>query len=199
MYQLLIKPFLDKLFALLLLLALAPLLAAIALFLLFYIKRKVFFTQQRPGLNGEPFLLLKFRTMTDGFNENGELLPDNQRLYGFGRFLRKTSLDELPQLINILKGDMSFVGPRPLLMEYLPLYSDAQARRHKVRPGITGLAQVKGRNLLSWNEKFAYDKQYVENLSLILDLKIILLTFVKIIGGKGVNQSDGVTMEKFKL
>ena len=150
-------------------------------------------------MGGEPFTLIKFCTMTDERDAQGNLLPDAERITTFGSFLRKTSLDELPQLINILKGNMSFVGPRPLLMEYLPLYTDTQASRHSVKPGITGLAQVKGRNLLSWNQKFAYDREYAENISFTLDLKIVLLTIIQVVKGSGVNQAEGVTMEKFKL
>jgi len=199
MYAALLKPLMDRLFALLLLLALLPLLAVMVLFLLAYNRGRVFFTQQRPGMGGEPFTLIKFRTMTDERDGQGNLLPDAERITTVGSFLRKTSLDELPQLINILKGDMSFVGPRPLLMEYLPLYTEAQAGRHSVKPGITGLAQVKGRNQLSWNDKFAYDREYAENISFMLDLKIVLLTTMQVVKGNGVNQAEDVTMEKFKL
>src|SRR6185437_5083241 len=184
------KPLMDRLFALLLLLALLPLLAVMVLFLLAYNRGRVFFTQQRPGMGGEPFTLIKFRTMTDERDGQGNLLPDAERITTVGSFLRKTSLDELPQLINILKGDMSFVGPRPLLMEYLPLYTEAQAGRHSVKPGITGLAQVKGRNQLSWNDKFAYDREYAENISFMLDLKIVLLTTMQVVKGNGVNQAE---------
>jgi len=199
MYQHLLKPFLDKLLATLLLVVLLPVMAVIFLFLLVFNNGKVFFIQQRPGLHAAPFKLLKFRTMAELIDEDGELLPDNLRISAFGRFLRNTSLDELPQLINVIKGDMSFVGPRPLLMEYLPLYSATQAKRHNVRPGITGLAQVKGRNLLSWEEKFKYDLVYVQNVCFTLDLKIMALTLVSVIAGRGVDQARGITMEKFKL
>ena len=199
MYTVWLKPLMDRLFALFLLLGLLPLLTVMALFLLVYNKGSVFFTQQRPGIGAEPFTLIKFCTMTNERDLQGNLLPDAERLTAFGSFLRKTSLDELPQLINILKGDMSFVGPRPLLMEYLPMYTEAQTQRHNVKPGITGLAQVKGRNLLNWSEKFAYDKEYAENVSFALDLKIVLLTVAQVVKGSGVNQAEGVTMEKFKL
>lgn len=157
----------------------------------------VFFKQIRPGLNSKPFNLLKFRTMKNAYDQQGRLLPDKQRITGLGKFLRKTSLDELPQLINVLKGDMSFVGPRPLLMEYLPLYNAEQARRHEVKPGITGWAQVNGRNTISWEQKFKLDVWYVDHQSFWLDMKILWLTFLKVIKRSDVNQSEQVTMEKF--
>ncbi len=158
----------------------------------------VIFKQPRPGLNGKIFYVYKFRTMTDERDENGELLPDSIRLTKFGMLLRKLSLDELPQLWNVLKGDMSFVGPRPLLVEYLPLYNERQARRHEVRPGITGWAQVNGRNAISWEQKFEYDVWYVENQSLWLDLKILFLTIKKVFKSEGISQEGQATMEKFK-
>ncbi|RDI45712.1 sugar transferase [Falsibacillus pallidus] len=158
----------------------------------------IIFKQLRPGLEGKPFYLYKFRTMKDSIDDYGALLPDNQRLTKVGKFLRKYSLDELPQFINVVKGDLSLVGPRPLLMEYLPLYSAEQRLRHHVRPGITGWAQINGRNSISWNEKFLLDVWYVKNQSFILDLKIIFLTIFKVLSSAGVNQTEMVTMEKFE-
>lgn len=175
--------------------------APLLLVLVFLIRRKlgspVFFTQQRPGLHGRPFKMIKFRTMTDARDADGNLLPDAERLPPFGRFLRSASLDELPELFNILKGDMSLVGPRPLLMEYLPLYSERQARRHDVRPGLTGWAQINGRNALSWEEKFELDVWYVENRSFWLDLKIILLTVKKVLVREGISAAGEATMTRF--
>jgi len=158
----------------------------------------VIFKQQRPGLHGKPFYVYKFRTMTDERDVHGNLLPDEARLTSFGRLMRKFSLDELPQLFNVIKGDLSLVGPRPLLMEYLPLYTPEQARRHEVKPGITGWAQVNGRNAISWEEKFALDVWYVDNQSFWLDLKIIWLTFLKVIKAEGISQQGHATMEKFR-
>ena len=157
----------------------------------------VFFTQTRPGLNGRFFHLMKLKTMTDKREPSGLLLPDNLRLTVVGRFIRSLSLDELPQLINVLKGDMSLVGPRPLLPEYLPLYNTHQARRHEVRPGMTGWAQVNGRNNLSWEEKFEMDVWYVDNLSFKLDMKILFLTIKKVIRREGINSTSAATMERF--
>ncbi len=157
----------------------------------------VLFTQLRPGLHGKPFLLVKFRTMTDTHDASGALLPDAQRLTAFGRFLRASSLDELPELWNVLRGEMSLVGPRPLLMEYLPLYSPEQARRHEVRPGITGWAQVNGRNAISWEDKFALDVWYVENRSLLLDIRILWLTVRKVLVRDGISAPGEATMPKF--
>jgi sugar transferase EpsL len=157
----------------------------------------VLFRQRRPGLKGRPFELLKFRTMTDARDERGEPLPDERRLTATGRWLRRLSLDELPQLINVLRGDMSLVGPRPLLMEYLPLYTPAQARRHDVPPGITGWAQVNGRNALDWEERFRLDVWYVEHQSAWLDLKILGLTVLRVLGGAGINEPGAATMSKF--
>lgn len=157
----------------------------------------IFFRQARPGLYGKPFTLLKFRTMTDARDAQGKLLPDAERLTAFGRFLRRTSLDELPELINVLRGEMSLVGPRPLLMAYLERYTPEQMRRHDVRPGITGWAQVNGRNALRWEEKFALDVWYLDHQSLWLDLKIILLTLWKILQREGISQPGQVTMEEF--
>ncbi|MDW1889930.1 sugar transferase [Vibrio sp. 1733] len=158
----------------------------------------ILFTQDRPGKNGKIFKMFKFRTMTSEKDDSGQLLPNEQRMTHFGNKLRSTSLDELPGLINVLKGDMSLVGPRPLLVEYLPLYNKAQARRHEVRPGITGWAQVNGRNTISWEEKFTLDVWYVDNQNLLLDFKIILLTIKKVFIREGINSSDNITMPKFK-
>lgn len=179
------------------LLLLSPVIAVIA----FQIRRKlgspVLFRQTRPGKDGKPFEMIKFRTMLDAVDEEGNPLPDAQRMTPFGAFLRSTSLDELPELWNVLKGDMSLVGPRPLLMEYLPLYSPEQFRRHEVRPGITGWAQVNGRNAISWEEKFKLDVWYVDNRSFWLDLKILYLTVKKVVVREGISGEGEVTMSKF--
>ena len=176
-------------------------LAVPLLILVWLVRRKlgspVFFRQVRPGLRGRPFQMVKFRTMTDERGPGDELLPDAERLTGFGKFLRSTSLDELPELWNVLKGEMSLVGPRPLLMEYLPLYSPEQARRHEIRPGVTGWAQVNGRNALSWDERFALDVWYVDNRSFWVDLKILWLTVRKVIVREGISASGEATMSKF--
>lgn len=181
---------------------LSILIFALPLLLLVYLVRSrlgspVFFTQVRPGLNGKPFRMVKFRSMTNERSPDGELLPDADRLTRFGALLRSTSLDELPELWNVLKGDMSLVGPRPLLVEYLPLYTPEQARRHDVRPGITGWAQVNGRNAISWEEKFALDVWYVENQSIWLDIKILWLTVRKVLVRDGISASGEVTASKF--
>ena len=177
---------------------LSPVLAGTA----FMVKKKlgspVLFRQDRPGKNGEVFKLYKFRTMTDERDENGEMLSDEQRLTRFGRLLRSTSLDELPELFNIIKGDMSVVGPRPLLVRYLPRYNEHQARRHEVRPGLTGLAQIKGRNSISWQERFNYDVDYVDEITFLNDLSIIFRTVETIISRKGVSSETSVTMEDFE-
>lgn len=169
--------------------------------LIWLVRRKlgspVFFRQVRPGMNGKPFEMVKFRTMTDERDPGGELLPDAVRLTPFGRFLRSSSLDELPELWNVLKGDMSLVGPRPLLMEYLPLYSPEQARRHEVRPGVTGWAQINGRNAISWEDKFKLDTWYVDNRSLWLDIKILWLTVKKVLVRDGISAAGEATMSKF--
>jgi sugar transferase EpsL len=159
--------------------------------------KPVFFIQQRPGLYGKPFKIIKFRTMSEKYDSSGNLLPDHERLTTLGRWLRKTSLDELPELFNVLKGDMSLVGPRPLLMEYLNRYTPEQARRHEVKPGITGWAQINGRNAISWEEKFKLDVWYVEHANIWLDLKILLLTLITVIKGQGVSADDHVTMPPF--
>lgn len=180
------------------LIMLSPVIAIVALLIRLKIGSPMLFKQPRPGLQGKIFHVYKFRTMTDERDANGELLPDSVRLTKFGQLLRKLSLDELPQLWNVLKGEMSFVGPRPLLVEYLPLYNKRQAHRHDVRPGITGWAQVNGRNAISWEQKFEYDVWYVENQSLWLDLKILLLTVKKVFVSEGISQEGQATMEKFK-
>lgn len=158
----------------------------------------VIFTQKRPGLKGKPFYIYKFRTMTNATDEQGNLLPNEKRMTSSGQIIRKLSLDELPQLFNVLKGDISLVGPRPLLMEYLPLYSQEQARRHNVRPGITGWAQVNGRNTISWKERFKLDVWYVDNQSFFLDIKILFMTVIKVFKREDVNKDDNTTMEPFK-
>lgn len=179
------------------LLLLSPVLLVVALLILRQMRRPVFFRQTRPGLHGKPFEMIKFRTMQDAMDAEGNPLPDAERLTRLGRFLRSTSLDELPELWNVLIGEMSLVGPRPLLMEYLPLYSPEQARRHEVRPGVTGWAQVNGRNAISWDEKFALDVWYVDNRTIWLDLKIIWLTIRKVIKREGISASGEATMSKF--
>lgn len=179
------------------LLLLSPVLLASALAVRIYLGSPVLFTQVRPGLHGKPFRMIKFRTMTDARDSDGNLLPDAQRLPRFGQLLRSTSLDELPELINVLKGDMSLVGPRPLLMEYLPLYSPEQARRHEVRPGITGWAQINGRNSLSWAQRFALDVWYVDHCSFWLNIKILALTVLKVVRREGISASGESTMPRF--
>ncbi|MBN2282916.1 MAG: sugar transferase [Deltaproteobacteria bacterium] len=176
---------------------LVPVLCVIGFLVRLKIGSPVLFRQIRPGLHGRPFTIYKFRTMTDERNKDGSLLPDRHRLTKFGRFLRSTSLDELPELLNVLKGDMSVVGPRPLLMQYLERYTPEQARRHEVKPGITGWAQINGRNAITWEEKFQYDVWYVDNQSFWLDLKIIILTIWKILKREGINQPGQATMEEF--
>lgn len=179
------------------LLVFSPVLLITALLVRRQLGAPIFFRQVRPGLDGAPFRLVKFRTMRDASDATGEPLPDVKRVTNLGRFLRSTSLDELPELWNVLRGDMSLVGPRPLLMEYLPLYSPEQARRHEVRPGVTGWAQVNGRNAISWDEKFALDVWYVDNRNLWLDLKIILLTIRKVVKREGISSPGEATMSKF--
>lgn len=175
----------------------SPVLAAVSLAIRLKFGSPVLFRQQRPGMNGNAFTLFKFRTMLDARDERGDLLSDSQRLTALGRFLRAASLDELPELFNVLKGDMSLVGPRPLLMQYLDRYTPEQARRHEVRPGITGWAQVNGRNALSWDEKFALDVWYVDNMSFWLDLKILAMTVLKVLSREGVSQRGHATMSEF--
>ena len=198
MYKNYIKRLLDIIISFIALVVLSPVLLIVIIWLHFANKGAgVFFLQERPGKNAEIFKIIKFKTMTDERDENGQLLPDLQRITKAGNFVRKSSLDELPQLINVLKGDMSLIGPRPLLVKYLPLYNENQARRHEVRPGITGWAQVNGRNAISWTEKFKYDVYYVENCSFFIDLKIIWLTIKKVFVRDGINQNDSDTMEAF--
>lgn len=197
-YRKYIKRPMDFILALIALIVFSPLMLIIALLVKINLGSPVLFKQKRPGLNEKIFTLYKFRTMTDEKDRNGNLLPDSDRLTRFGKFLRSTSLDELPELYNILKGDMSIVGPRPLLVQYLPLYNDFQRRRHEVRPGLTGLAQVNGRNAITWQEKFEYDVEYVDNVTFKNDMLIILKTIVKIIKREGINSETAATMEYFK-
>lgn len=192
-----LKRIFDVAFASIALLLLSPVIIAVAMLIRLRLGSSVLFRQTRPGLNGEPFMMLKFRTMLDAVGSDGRPLPDAERLTPFGRALRSASLDELPELWNVVKGDMSVVGPRPLLMDYLPLYSTEQARRHDVRPGITGWAQVNGRNTLSWEEKFKLDVWYVDNRSLRLDLKILWLTVVKVLRREGISAAGEATMPLF--
>ncbi|MBS4205811.1 sugar transferase [Lederbergia citrea] len=191
------KRLLDFICSALLLIIFSPIILLIGLLVKVKLGKPILFKQKRPGLHGRPFYLYKFRTMTDEKDCNGNLLPDSARITSFGKFLRKYSLDELPQLINVLKGELSLVGPRPLLMEYLPLYTPEQAKRHLVKPGITGWAQVNGRNAISWEEKFKFDVWYVNNYSLLLDLKILFFTIIKVLHSEGVNQPGNATMESF--
>lgn len=179
------------------LLVLAPVLLLVAVMISMRLGSPVLFRQTRPGLNGRPFEMIKFRTMRDAVGPDGQPLPDSERLTPFGQWLRAASLDELPELWNVLKGEMSLVGPRPLLMEYLPLYTPEQARRHEVRPGVTGWAQVNGRNAIGWPEKFALDVWYVDNQSLWLDLKILFLTVKKVVRRDGISSTTSATMERF--
>lgn len=191
------KRIFDILSALMGLLILSPVLIVTAILVRVILGSPVLFSQQRPGLHSQPFYVYKFRTMTDQRDTDGRLLPDEIRLTSFGKFLRRLSLDELPQLLNVIKGDLSLVGPRPLLMQYLPLYSAEQARRHEVPPGITGWAQVHGRNAISWEEKFKLDVWYVDHHSFILDLKILWMTFEKVFKREGISQQGQATMEVF--
>ncbi|KQL39946.1 hypothetical protein AN960_08235 [Bacillus sp. FJAT-25509] len=192
------KRVIDLIISLTLLILLFPILILVAIAIRLKMGSPILFTQQRPGLFGKPFSLYKFRTMSNLYDEQGNLLPDDKRLSGLGKFLRKYSLDEFPQLLNIIKGEMSLVGPRPFLMEYLSLYTNVQMLRHNVRPGITGWAQVNGRNEITWEEKFKLDIWYVKNQNTLLDLKILFLTFFKVIKREGISQQGHVTMEKFK-
>lgn len=192
------KRVLDLLISLILIIILFPFIIFIAVLIYFTLGSPVLFTQDRPGLNGVVFKLVKFRTMLNCKDNQGNLLPDEQRMTKLGNFLRKTSLDEILSLFNVLKGDMSLVGPRPLLVQYLPLYSSEQSRRHNVRPGITGWAQVNGRNAISWKQKFKYDIWYVDNHSLFLDFKILLLTIKKVLFKEDISASNYATMPEFK-
>jgi lipopolysaccharide/colanic/teichoic acid biosynthesis glycosyltransferase len=193
-----IKPLLDRFFALILLVLLSPIIIITALIVTIGVGRPIWFTQQRPGLHGKIFTIYKFRTMSDERDERGELKSDEVRLSGIGKKIRSLSLDELPQLWNVLKGEMSFVGPRPLLPEYLLLYTPRQARRHDVKPGITGWAQVNGRNAIRWEEKFEYDSEYVDKISFTMDMKIVFLTIKKVLLKEGITQEGEVSMEKFR-
>lgn len=192
-----VKRTVDILISATALLLLAPVLAVVAWLIRRKLGSPILFSQLRPGLDGQPFRMVKFRTMTDARDNAGNLLPDTDRLPRFGRWLRASSLDELPELWNVLKGDMSLVGPRPLLMQYLPLYSAEQARRHLVKPGLTGWAQINGRNALTWDEKFSLDGWYVDHRSLSLDLKILCVTALKVIRRDGINAASDVTMPVF--
>ena len=197
-YRRFVKRPMDFLLSLIAIIVLSPVLLIVALLVRTKLGSPVLFKQKRPGLNEEVFMMYKFRTMTDERNDKGELLPDSIRLTRFGRLLRSTSLDELPELFNILKGDMSIIGPRPLLVQYLPLYNNHQKRRHEVRPGLSGLAQVSGRNAISWEDKFNLDVEYVDNVSFIEDWKIIFLTIKKVFVREGINSETAATIEPFK-
>jgi lipopolysaccharide/colanic/teichoic acid biosynthesis glycosyltransferase len=198
LYETGIKSLIDRLVAAIALIAFSPIILIVAIAIYFRIGSPIIFTQPRPGKNGRIFTFYKFRTMTDERDAEGNLLPDEERLLPFGELLRQTSLDELPQLWNVLKGDMSFVGPRPLMVEYLPRYSPEQARRHNTMPGITGWAQINGRNDIDWEEKFKLDVWYVDNWSLWLDLKIMWLTVAKVLQREGISQEGCATCEEFK-
>lgn len=197
-YKRFIKRPMDFALSLIAIIVLSPVLLVVAILVRTKLGSPVIFKQKRPGLNEKIFTLYKFRTMTDERDKFGELLPNHIRLTKFGKILRATSLDELPELFNILRGDMSIIGPRPLLAEYLPLYNEKQKRRHDVRPGLSGFAQVNGRNAISWEEKFDFDVEYVDNISFLLDLMLIVQTFLKVFKCESVNKSEHVTMEKFK-
>lgn len=197
MYKNYIKRWLDFILSLIALIILSPIILILTLLVRLKIGSPVFFKQERPGKNGKIFKMFKFRTMTNECDKDGNLLPDEVRLTSFGKFLRSTSLDELPELFNILKGDMSIVGPRPLLVKYLPLYNDKQKHRHDVLPGLTGWAQVNGRNAISWGKKFDYDVWYTRNISFILDFKILLLTVKKVFVREGISSGTSETMEEF--
>lgn len=198
MYRKFMKPALDSFLALVGILILFPVFLLVTVILFFSNQGKPFFFQTRPGQGEKLFKVIKFKTMNDRKDEKGNLLPDEQRMTTVGKFIRKISLDEIPQLLNILKGEMSLVGPRPLLPEYLPLYNKEQRKRHQVKPGITGWAQVNGRNAISWEEKFKYDVWYVEHKSFTLDLKILLMTIKKVFKSEGISAEGHVSIEKFK-
>lgn len=197
MYKLFFKGIFDLIISLIAFCVFFPFFIMLTILLAWVNKGTPFFVQQRPGKNLKTFKVIKFKTMKDMVNSKGEQLPDEQRLTGIGKWIRTTSLDEIPQLISVIKGDMSLVGPRPLLMEYIPLYSVEQARRHEVKPGITGWAQINGRNAISWQQKFMYDCWYVDNLSFILDLKILFITVIKVYRAEGISGARVVTAEKF--
>lgn len=192
------KRLFDLALSVIALLFLLPVFILLSLFVLIYLGTPILYSQKRPGKNGQPFKMHKFRTMTNATDDSGRLLSNEERLTGFGRFLRSTSLDELPELINVIKGDMSIVGPRPLLMEYLELYTRKESRRHEVRPGITGLAQVRGRNSLSWRNKFRYDIFYVDHHNLFLDVKLIFETVGKVLKRSNISTPGSDTIERFK-
>ncbi|MBR1964511.1 MAG: sugar transferase [Muribaculaceae bacterium] len=197
MYSKFVKRGLDVIFSGIALLCFCPIILVLIAILMIANKYSAFFVQERPGKDGKIFKLVKFKTMTDKTDSDGNLLPDDKRLTKIGAFIRSTSLDELPQLWNVLKGDMSLIGPRPLLIQYLPLYSSEQARRHEVKPGITGWAQINGRNAITWKQKFEYDVWYVDNISFALDLKILWLTFKKVVARENINSATSATMEYF--
>lgn len=197
-YRKYLKRPLDYILSLISIIVLSPVLFIVAILVRVKLGSPVLFKQSRPGLNEKIFMMYKFRTMTGERDEKGELLPDSVRLTRFGKFLRSTSLDELPELFNILKGEMSIIGPRPLLVQYLPLYNEHQKRRHEVRPGLSGLAQVNGRNAISWEEKFNLDVEYVNNVSFVRDLNIIFLTIKKVFVREGINSDTAATMDPFK-
>lgn len=192
-----LKPFLDVFVASVAFIVLLPVFLAVVVLLAIANSGKPFFFQSRPGKNEKIFKVIKFKTMNDGKDAKGDLLPDDKRLTPIGKFVRKTSLDEIPQLLNVIKGDMSIVGPRPLLVEYLPLYNDQQKHRHDVKPGITGWAQVNGRNAISWEQKFEFDTWYVNNISFLLDMRILLLTVRNVLRSEGISSATSATMEKF--
>ena len=198
MYKNFIKPAIDFVLALVGFLFLSPVFVMVTIGLFFANDGKPFFFQLRPGKNGKIFKIIKFKTMTDKKDENGNLLPDADRLTKIGSFVRKTSLDEIPQLLNVIKGDMALVGPRPLLPQYLELYNDFQRRRNEVKPGITGWAQVNGRNSISWEKKFEYDVWYVDNVSFLLDIKILIMTVLKVVKSEGINEQGQATSNEFK-
>ena len=198
MYRCFFKRLIDFILSACAIIVLGIPLLIVALLIQVKLGSPVLFKQRRPGKNGEIFEIYKFRTMTDERDANGNLLPDNERLTDFGKLLRSTSIDELPEILNIVKGDMAIIGPRPLLEEYLPLYNEEQAHRHDVRPGLTGWAQINGRNTISWEDKFKYDVEYVRNISFMFDLKIFFLTIKKVFVREGINASAEVTMDKFR-
>lgn len=197
MYTSVIKPFFDFISAFIGLIVLSPIFLVVTVFLAIVNQGKPFFFQLRPGKNGKVFKIVKFKTMNDKRDANGALLPDSERLTKIGSFVRKTSLDEIPQLFNVLKGEMSIIGPRPLLTTYMHLYNDFQNRRHEVKPGITGWAQVNGRNAISWDQKFEYDVWYVDHISFFLDIRILFKTIIKVFKSEGINAFDTITMEPF--
>ena len=198
MYKSFLKRLIDIVVSVVFILCFWWLYIVLAVLIRIKLGRPVLFKQERPGLNGKIFTMYKFRSMTDGRDKNGKLLSDSERVTSFGRVLRATSLDEIPEFVNVLKGDMSLVGPRPLLVEYLPRYNEFQARRHEVKPGITGWAQINGRNAISWEDKFRYDVEYVINQSFLMDLKILFLTVKKVVVRENINQGQDVTMEVFR-